>query len=161
MTEKLKPCAYCQSPMEFEWMKYEPYAEGGRWFVVCSNLDCPTNQNNDEDKEALVKRFNERHEPRCPCGGVILADTEGWPVPVCNSCYEEISRYFLKEQHNNEPRCDRCKHWDQYQDYNIDTHTIEGVMDLGGCYQHVPVKTTEVGIATRPDFYCKHFEEKE
>ena len=23
----------------------------------------------------------------CPCGGIILADTEGWDVPVCDDCY--------------------------------------------------------------------------
>ena len=60
--------------------------------------------------------------------------------------------------HEQNPRCDQCRHWDQYQGYNIDKHKIEGLMDLGGCYQHTPVKTTEIGISTRPDFYCKHFE---
>lgn len=24
----------------------------------------------------------------CPCGGVILADTEDWKVPVCYECFE-------------------------------------------------------------------------
>lgn len=65
MSEELKPCAYCQSPLEFEWMTYEPYKEGGRWFVVCSNPECPTNINNDEEKEVLIKLLNDRHEPRC------------------------------------------------------------------------------------------------
>ena len=26
-------------------------------------------------------------EQRCPCGGVILADTEDWPTPLCYECY--------------------------------------------------------------------------
>lgn len=33
----------------------------------------------------------------CPCGGVILADTEDWPVPICNSCYEFNRKQFLSE----------------------------------------------------------------
>jgi len=24
---------------------------------------------------------------RCPCGGIILADTEDWAVPLCYSCF--------------------------------------------------------------------------
>ena len=24
------------------------------------------------------------------CGGVILADTEDWKIPVCNACYEGL-----------------------------------------------------------------------
>ena len=24
---------------------------------------------------------------RCPCGGIILADTEDWAVPLCYNCY--------------------------------------------------------------------------
>lgn len=26
----------------------------------------------------------------CPCGGIILADTEDWKTPLCPNCYEEI-----------------------------------------------------------------------
>lgn len=26
---------------------------------------------------------------RCPCGDIILADTEDWPVPLCYNCYPE------------------------------------------------------------------------
>lgn len=26
---------------------------------------------------------------RCPCGGVILADTEDWDIPLCYECYEK------------------------------------------------------------------------
>jgi hypothetical protein len=28
----------------------------------------------------------------CPCGGVILADTEDWAVPLCNACYEFVCK---------------------------------------------------------------------
>lgn len=27
---------------------------------------------------------------RCPCGGIILADTEDWKVPMCACYYEDI-----------------------------------------------------------------------
>jgi len=26
----------------------------------------------------------------CPCGDVILADTENWPIPMCHGCAEDI-----------------------------------------------------------------------
>ena len=64
MTENLKPCAYCQSPLELYYMDYEPYALGGRWFVECTNLGCPTHCN-DEDKGVVVKSWNTRYQPRC------------------------------------------------------------------------------------------------
>ena len=59
INNKLKPCAYCQSPLELEWMSYEPYKEGGRWFVECTNLDCPTHFN-DEDKDEVIRVWNTR-----------------------------------------------------------------------------------------------------
>lgn len=34
-------------------------------------------------REAFVQAY-------CPCGGVILADTEDWAVPICNECYEAL-----------------------------------------------------------------------
>ena len=27
---------------------------------------------------------------RCPCGGIILADTEDWKTPLCYSCYSDL-----------------------------------------------------------------------
>jgi hypothetical protein len=34
----------------------------------------------------------------CPCGNpFILADTEDWEIPLCNSCYEE----WLQENQPN------------------------------------------------------------
>jgi hypothetical protein len=33
----------------------------------------------------------------CPCGGVILADTEDWPVPLCNACYEFVCKEVKNE----------------------------------------------------------------
>lgn len=29
-------------------------------------------------------------DDRCPCGGIILADTEDWKVPLCYECYVDI-----------------------------------------------------------------------
>lgn len=26
----------------------------------------------------------------CPCGGIILADTEEWKTPLCFGCWEEL-----------------------------------------------------------------------
>lgn len=26
----------------------------------------------------------------CPCGGIILADTEDWKTPLCDECYTQI-----------------------------------------------------------------------
>lgn len=26
----------------------------------------------------------------CPCGGIILADTEMWKVPLCDECYTAL-----------------------------------------------------------------------
>jgi hypothetical protein len=26
-------------------------------------------------------------DPWCPCGGIILADTEDWNIPRCYECY--------------------------------------------------------------------------
>lgn len=64
MNEKLKPCEYCQSPLELEYMDYKPYAVGGRWFVNCTNEHCPTHFNG-EDKDEVVRVWNDRVEPRC------------------------------------------------------------------------------------------------
>lgn len=41
----------------------------------------------------------ETDEPRCPCGGVILADTEDWPVPICNACYEKLEEVNDMKSH--------------------------------------------------------------
>jgi hypothetical protein len=30
----------------------------------------------------------------CPCGGIILADTEDWEIPLCYECYE----YYISQQ---------------------------------------------------------------
>lgn len=31
-------------------------------------------------------------EKHCPCGGVILADTEDWKVPLCHECWLPLTR---------------------------------------------------------------------
>lgn len=35
----------------------------------------------------------------CPCGGIILADTEDWTIPLCCGCWEDMGCP------GNEPRC--------------------------------------------------------
>lgn len=39
----------------------------------------------------LIKKlqYDKRY---CPCGGIILADTEDCRVPLCYNCVEEIAR---------------------------------------------------------------------
>jgi len=31
---------------------------------------------------------------RCPCGGIILADTEDWIIPLCHDCYVEYGETY-------------------------------------------------------------------
>lgn len=33
------------------------------------------------------------NEGSCPCGGIILADCEDWPVPICYECYIKTPEY--------------------------------------------------------------------
>ena len=33
----------------------------------------------------------------CPCGGIILADTEDWSIPMCYECVGEIKEGIKKE----------------------------------------------------------------
>lgn len=41
---------------------------------------------------------------RCPCGGVIFADTEDWEIPFCYNCYtlREIGKMKLKNWPSDE-----------------------------------------------------------
>ena len=32
-----------------------------------------------------------KNKDRCPCGGIILADTEDWSTPLCYSCFYELT----------------------------------------------------------------------
>ena len=63
--------------------------------------------------EILEKHFKENYptppsEPdadkvdksRCPCGGIILADTDECRVPVCIECCIEISKSYLNMDEN-------------------------------------------------------------
>lgn len=29
---------------------------------------------------------------KCPCGGIILADTEDWDTPLCHECWVPLTR---------------------------------------------------------------------
>jgi hypothetical protein len=31
-------------------------------------------------------------DKRCPCGGIILADTEDWQTPLCHECWLPYTR---------------------------------------------------------------------
>lgn len=33
----------------------------------------------------------------CPCGHVILADTEDWEIPLCCDCYYKMRGRFMDE----------------------------------------------------------------
>ena len=33
---------------------------------------------------------NVNHPRSCPCGGIILADTENWKTPLCYHCYTDL-----------------------------------------------------------------------
>lgn len=38
-------------------------------------------------REMELRSKLEMRKDRCPCGGIILADTEDWPIPTCHECY--------------------------------------------------------------------------
>lgn len=44
-----------------------------------------------ELRDVIDETINQIHQ-RCACGGVILADTEDWKSPLCNSCYEDLGQ---------------------------------------------------------------------
>ena len=46
--------------------------------------------------DLLAKQSGEHEKDRCPCGGIILADTEDFPVPVCNECFEPYEKLQQK-----------------------------------------------------------------
>jgi len=53
-------------------------------------------------KDEMLKslKYDKRH---CPCGGIILADTDECKVPVCANCFEEIGKlYYSKDEVYNE-----------------------------------------------------------
>lgn len=37
---------------------------------------------------------------RCPCGGIILADTEDWKIPLCHSCWNDIGEPSFEPKHD-------------------------------------------------------------
>lgn len=34
----------------------------------------------------FLEGFRYKIRGRCPCGGIILADTEDWKIPMCHEC---------------------------------------------------------------------------
>lgn len=65
------------------WLDPTPKLDG---FYHYELLQGPLDGNN---VDLIVKLLNEHAEKgdRCPCGDIILADTENWPVPLCYDCY--------------------------------------------------------------------------
>lgn len=58
----LKPCPFCFGESEFKWQGYDPYMDGGRWFIVCKE-GCDGSIANSEDKSEAIDMYNTR--PRC------------------------------------------------------------------------------------------------
>ncbi len=46
----------------------------------------------------------------CPCGDIILADTEEWPIPLCYECYiqtpEGIAETRLNKPESQSANCE-------------------------------------------------------
>ena len=62
---ELKPCPFCGSEnIEIEVLSYQPYANGQRYFIVCSY--CTAAHGNDEDKQKAIDNWNMR-ELKCWC----------------------------------------------------------------------------------------------
>lgn len=36
------------------------------------------------------------NQDKCPCGGIILADTENWKTPLCYTCYTDLFEGYSK-----------------------------------------------------------------
>lgn len=63
----------------------DQYYECGGYFY---RLDLST------EEPSIVRLYDGRY---CPCGDIILADSDNWTIPVCPNCYEDIEKYFKKE----------------------------------------------------------------
>lgn len=51
-------------------------------------------------EQALQEAAKVELGKRCPCGGIILADTDECKVPVCIECCVEISKSYLNMDEN-------------------------------------------------------------
>jgi len=127
MSEELKACPKCLSNeisiFDIPWENFST-----QHVIKCADCSISLSGFN---KEKLMAEWNTRPEPRCPCGGVIYANTEDWKVPVCYECFEEIREFFNNTR--PEPRCDQCKHYNH---------------SMCESYDQLVMK----------DFYCKYFE---
>lgn len=47
--------------------------------------------------------MSDKPRDRCPCGGIILADTEDWKVPLCYECYRfgGLEQELVRERARN------------------------------------------------------------
>lgn len=69
-----------------------------------------------------------RTKDRCPCGGIILADTEEWPTPLCYTCYlpsEKVTPAILSEEEKLRINSLRNSKWFT----GDDLHTIIEIID--------------------------------
>lgn len=41
--------------------------------------------------------MSDANQKWCPCGGVILADTEDWKTPLCHDCWVPLTRLDIPE----------------------------------------------------------------
>lgn len=54
----------------------------------------------------------EKKPDRCPCGAIILADTEDWDIPLCYECYMAAEELGVKKELETEIQ----KHKDVHKD---------------------------------------------
>ena len=46
------------------------------------------------EAQMVVDALLAKAQKQCQCGGIIFADTEDWPVPVCYDCHDKIAKDF-------------------------------------------------------------------
>ena len=54
------------------------------------------------DKYRTLQKENERLRTHCKCGGIMFADTEDWPCPLCYNCYLFVKEKFETTQKDDE-----------------------------------------------------------
>lgn len=82
-----------EAPREFEAVKLsKEIEEKGALIGLVSDDRTP-----EEIYLAGAAAQKAESEKWCKCGGVVLADTEDWPSPLCNSCYELAQAHFKQD----------------------------------------------------------------
>jgi len=68
-------------------------------FNGCWTGDCPHNDVLVCQSRAMKNSWDACYTEMkkwCPCGGIILADTEDWPIRMCADCYEFFEKREAK-----------------------------------------------------------------